>query len=419
MTGRAAVAAPPARAALGPGLIAGAADDDPSGIATYSQVGAQFGYGLLWTLIASYPLMVAIQEISGRIGYLTGHGLAGNLRRHYPRSLAYALVALLTLANVINLGADVGAMGAALALLIAGPVLLYVCLFGAASALLEVFVSYARYAALLKWLCLSLLTYVACVFVVHIRWSEVGMALLVPPLKLNSSYVTAVVAVFGTTISPYLFFWQAQQEVEEAAGCPSGKGPAAVRAQLRRIRLDTLIGMGISNLIAVCIIIAAAATLHTRGITRIESAAQAAEALRAVAGPFTFALFALGIIGTGLLTLPVLAASAAYAVGELRSWRVGLVQRPRRAKAFYGVVSAATALGCALNFTHLNPMRALYWSAVLNGIVAVPVMIAMMHLSSRSEVVGAGSLPRGLRMLGWAGTAVMALTVLALAVSAL
>ena len=400
-------------------LIDGTADDDPSGIATYSQVGAQFGYGLLWTLIVSYPLMVAIQEISGRIGYLSGRGLAGNLKRHYPRSLAYGLVALLMLANTINLGADVGAMGAALRLLIAGPALLYVCLFGAVSVLLEVFVHYERYATFLKWLCLSLLSYVACVFVVHIPWGAVGMALLVPPLALSTAYITAVVAVFGTTISPYLFFWQAQQEVEEAAECPSGKGRAAVRAQLRRIRLDTLVGMGISNLIAVCIIIAAAATLHTRGITRIESAAQAAEALRAVAGPFTFALFALGIIGTGLLTLPVLAGSAAYAIGELRSWRVGLVQQPRRAKAFYGVLLAATALGCALNFTHINPMRALYWSAVLNGIVAVPVMIAMMHLSMRPEVVGSGALPRGLRILGWAATAVMALTVLALGVSAL
>jgi NRAMP (natural resistance-associated macrophage protein)-like metal ion transporter len=402
-------------------LIAGASDDDPSGIATYSQVGAQFGYGLLYTLLFTYPLMVAIQEISARIGHVTGRGIAGNLRRHYPPWVARAVVASLAVANIINLGADLGAMGAALKLLAGGPALLYVALFGAASALVEIFTRYARYAALLKWLCLSLLSYVVCVFVVHVSWAQVGRALLRPPFEATPAYITAVVAVLGTTISPYLFFWQAQQEVEDAAQRPERATPtrAETRSQLSRIRLDTLIGMGLSNLIAACIVIAAAATLHPKGILTIESAAQAAEALRGVAGQFTFAVFALGIIGTGLLTVPVLAASAAYALGELLSWRVGLIYRARRAKAFYTAVFVATVIGGALNFTAVNPMRALYWSAVLNGVVAVPVMAAMMHMSSRREVVGAWTLPVGLRVLGWAATGVMGTTVLALLATAL
>jgi Mn2+/Fe2+ NRAMP family transporter len=411
----------PRGAILGPGLIAGASDDDPSGIATYSQVGAQFGYGLLYTLFLTYPLMVAIQEISGRIGHITGRGIAGNLRLHYPRWLGSAVVAALAVANIINLGADVGAMGAALKLLIGGPALLYVAVFGAASVLLEILVRYARYAALLKWLCLSLLSYVICVFVVNVAWAQVGWALVRPPFEGTSAYVTAVVAVLGTTISPYLFFWQAQQEVEDAAQLTGGDRPTRgqMRQDLKRIRLDTLIGMGLSNLIAVCIVVAAAASLHAQGITTIESAAQAAEALRSVAGPFTFAVFALGIIGTGLLTVPVLAGSAAYALGELLSWRVGLIHRARRAKAFYAAVGVATVIGCALNFTSVNPIRALYWSAVLNGVVAVPVMAAMMHMSSRRAVMGAWTLPSSLRVLGWVATAVMGLTVLALGVTAL
>jgi NRAMP (natural resistance-associated macrophage protein)-like metal ion transporter len=400
------------RQVLGPGLIAGASDDDPSGIATYSQAGAQFGYGLLWTLIVTYPLMVAIQEISARLGHVSGRGIAGNLRRHYPPALARSLVALLALANIVNLGADIGAMGAAVRLLCGGPALLYVVLFALVSVLLEVFTTYARYSAILKWLCLSLLSYVLCVFVVDVSWRDVALALVRPQLSAQAEYLTAVVAVFGTTISPYLFFWQAQQEVEEREA--HGKS-AATATEFRRIRLDTLIGMGLSNIIALCIIITAGATLHLHGLTTIESAAQAAEALRAVAGRFAFAIFALGIVGTGLLTVPVLAASAAYAVGELLSWPVGLNRRPARAPAFYTAVALATLLGCALNFSPINPIRALYWSAVLNGIVAVPVMFAMMHLAHR----GATPLPRRLTILGWASTAGMTLAVLGLAVTAI
>jgi NRAMP (natural resistance-associated macrophage protein)-like metal ion transporter len=406
---------------VGPGLITGASDDDPSGIATYSQVGAQFGYGLAWTLLFSYPLMAAIQEISARIGRVTGYGIAGNLRRHYPRWLSTSVVALLMTANVINLGADLGAMGAALKLLISGPALLYVCLFGLLSIALEVFTRYARYVSVLKWLCLSLFSYVICAFVVKVPWREVGWATIWPPLSTNPDYLVAIVAVMGTTISPYLFFWQAEQEVEdqrERAGAhPLTHAPWEARSEFIRIRIDTYLGMALSNVIAFFIVVTTAATLHAHGMTDIQTSSQAAEALRAVAGPFTFVIFAAGIIGTGLLTVPVLAGSAAYAVGELLSWRVGLARLPLRAKAFYGVIAAATLIGVALNFTDIDPVKALYWSAVLNGVVAVPVMMVMMHLSMRTGVMSSFTLPMPLRVLGWLATATMAITVVAMAIA--
>jgi len=406
---------------LGPGLITGASDDDPSGIATYSQVGAQFGYGLAWTLLFSYPLMAAIQEISARIGRVTGFGIAGNLRRHYPRWLSGGIVGMLLAANIINLGADLGAMGAALKLLIAGPALLYVCLFGLFSAVLQIFAQYARYVSILKWLCLSLFSYVICAFVVKVPWAEVGWAVLWPPLSEKPDYVIAIVAVLGTTISPYLFFWQAQQEVEDdkerAGSRPLIRAPGQARSEFARIRLDTYLGMALSNVIAFFIVVTTATTLHANGVTNIQTSAEAAEALRAVAGRFTFSVFAAGIIGTGLLSLPVLSGSAAYAVGELFSWHVGLARRPFRAKAFYAVIAAAVAIGVGLNFTAIDPVKALYWSAVLNGVVAVPVMIAMMHLSMRSSIMAGFTLPAPLLILGWIGTFVMAITVVAMAVT--
>jgi NRAMP (natural resistance-associated macrophage protein)-like metal ion transporter len=403
---------------MGPGLITGASDDDPSGIATYAQVGAQFGYVLSWTLLFSYPLMVGIQEISARIGRVTGHGIAGNLRRHYPAWLSRSIVGLLLVTNIINLGADLGAMGAALKLLIAGPGLLYVFAFGVVSASLEIFIRYARYVSVLKWLCMALFSYVICVFVIDVPWSEVVKALVVPRLSADPAYVMAIVAVFGTTISPYLFFWQAEQEVEDEKERPGAypliDTPAQAESEFARIRVDTSVGMLISNVIALCIVVTAAATLHVHGITQIQTSADAAQALRGVAGRFAFAVFATGIIGTGLLTLPVLSGSAAYAVGELLGWRVGLAQRPERAKAFYAVIAIATAIGVALNFTSIDPVKALYWSAVLNGVVAVPVMITMMHLSMRRDIMGRYGLPPVLRILGWTATAVMGATVIAL-----
>ena len=406
---------------MGPGLITGASDDDPSGIATYSQVGAQFGYGLAWTLPLSYPLMVAIQEISARIGRVTGLGIAGNLRRHYPNSLASVIVLVLLVANVINLGADLGAMGAGLKLLIPGPQLLYVVLFGLLSAGLEIFTRYSRYVSVLKWLCLSLFSYVICAFVVKIPWLEVAHQVIAPPIALTNDYLMAIVAVLGTTISPYLFFWQAEQEVEDERedrrAKPLLRAPWQAGREFARIRLDTIIGMLISNAIAFFILVTAAATLHVHGITNINTAADAAEALRSVAGPFTFAVFAAGMIGTGMLALPVLAGSAAFAVGELFRWPVGLAKRPHRAKAFYGVIAAATLIGVGLNFSPIDPVKALYWSAVLNGLAAVPVMIIMMHLSQRKTIMGTFTLPLALSILGWISTAVMGLAAIALVVS--
>jgi len=406
---------------LGPGLITGASDDDPSGIATYSQVGAQFGYGLAWTLIFSYPLMVAIQMISARIGRVTGFGIAGNLRRHYPKWLSSGIVGLLLVANIVNLGADLGAMGAALKLLIDGPAHLYVLLFGLLCAVLQIFMKYARYVSVLKWLCFSLLSYVVCAFVVKVSWTQVAWSILWPPIALNADYAMAVVAVLGTTISPYLFFWQAETEVEDQqerdGARPLVRAPEQAHSEFARMRIDTYIGMALSNIVALFIVITTAATLNVKGVTDIQSAAQAAEALRSLAGPFTFAIFAAGIIGTGLLAIPVLAGSAAYAAGELFSWRVGLARKPARAKAFYVTIAAATAIGVALNFTSINPIKALYWSAVLNGVAAVPVMFVMMRLTMRPAIMGAFTLPRLLRVVGWLATAAMAVTVVMMVAS--
>jgi NRAMP (natural resistance-associated macrophage protein)-like metal ion transporter len=403
---------------MGPGLITGASDDDPSGIATYSQAGAQFGFGLTWTLLFSYPLMVAIQAISGRIGRVTGAGLAGNLRQHFSPLLLYGVVTLLVIANTINLGADLGAMGASLNLLIAGPVLAYVVGFAIISVLLEVFVRYARYVNVLKWLTTSLFAYVATAFVVDVPWRDLAISLVAPRIHFNAGYLTAVVAVLGTTISPYLFFWQAGQEVEDERESPTARplrdAPAQAPRELRRIDLDTTVGMGLSNLVALFIIITTAATLHTHGITDIDTSAQAAQALRPIAGDFAFAVFAMGIIGTGLLTLPVLAGSAAFALGEALGWPVGLAQQPRRAPAFYATIAAATAIGLAMNLMHLDPVKALFWSAVINGVAAAPIMAMTMLIAMRPAAMGAFVIGRWLRFLGWLATAVMGLAAAAM-----
>ena len=396
---------------LGPGLITGASDDDPSGIATYSQAGAQFGYDLGWVMLFSWPLMCAIQEISARIGRVTGRGIAGNLKRHYPRALLYAIVALLVVANTINLGADLGAMAAALKLLLPGPQWAYVAAFGVASLTLEVFVRYSRYVSLLKWLTLSLFAYVAVALMVKLPWATVGYHLIVPHVALSTGYLTVVVAILGTTISPYLFFWQAEEEVEDIKERPDARplerAPEQAKTELRRIRLDTLVGMGLSNIVALFIILTTAATLHAHGVTDIQTSAQAAEALRPIAGQFAFLVFALGIIGTGMLALPVLAGSAAYAMGEAFGWHVGLARKPQRAKAFYATIAVAMVIGTVLNFTPIDPVKALFWSAVINGVVAVPVMVAMMLLSSNRAVMGDFRLPPVLKIIGWVATLVM------------
>ncbi len=395
---------------LGPGLVTGAADDDPSGIGTYSQVGAQFGYGLAWTMFFGFPLLASIQAICARIGATTGMGIAQNLRQHYPSWLLRAVVVLLLIANVINLGADLGAMGAVLALVVPGPVLAFTVAFGIVSVLLEVFLSYERYERILKWTTLSLFAYVGVVFVADVPWKTAAFDIVVPQFTFDREHAMALVAIFGTTISPYLFFWQAGQEVEEQHRRhikPLHISPRRAGAELRRIRTDTLVGMGFSHLTALFIIVATAATLNANGVTDITSAAQAAEALRPIAGEFAFALFAIGIIGTGLLAVPILAGSAAYAVSETFGWVEGLNRKPREAKAFYAVIALATAGGLALNFIGIDPMRALYWAAVVNGLLAPPLMVVTMLIARNRAVMGELVLGRGLAFGGWLSTAVM------------
>jgi NRAMP (natural resistance-associated macrophage protein)-like metal ion transporter len=396
---------------LGPGLVTGASDDDPSGIATYSQAGAQFGFSLLWTLLFTYPLMCAIQMISAEIGRVTGTGIAANMRRHFPLWVLYPLVGLLIIANVINLGADLGAMGAAMTLILPGPQWLYVGAFAIAIVLMEVFMRYSRYASVLRWLTISLFAYVATVFAVGVPWGRVALSLVVPHVEWTASYLTVVVAVFGTTISPYLFFWQASEEVEDEREDPAAEplltAPAQAPRQLARIKLDTIVGMAVSNLVALFIMLTTAATLNAHGVTDIETSADAAKALRPIAGEFAFAVFALGIVGTGLLAVPVLAGSAAYALGEAFKWRVGLAERPGRAAAFYWAIAVAVLVGALLNFSPLDPIKALFWSAVLNGVAAVPIMAIIMLMASQRKVMGEFAVKSWLKALGWIATAVM------------
>ncbi|HET6306357.1 MAG TPA: divalent metal cation transporter [Rhodopila sp.] len=402
-------------AALGPGLITGASDDDPSGIATYSQVGAQFGFAMCWVMLFTFPLMAAIQEISGRIGRVTGHGIAGNIRRYYSRSLLRVIVLLLLVANVINLGADLGAMGDALTLLIGGSAHLYVVGFAIGCAGLETFSRYERYVVFLKWSSAFLLAYVATALAVDTPWGRVAWDTFVPAVRLDKDYVVAIVAVLGTTITPYCFFWQSSQEAEDeridSHDKPLLEAPEQAQAQIGRIRLDTYVGMGYSNLISWFIIITTAATLNAHGITDIQTSAQAAEALRPLAGVFTFAVFAGGIIGIGLLAIPVLAGSCAYALGEALDWPTGLDRRPLDARAFYGTIVVATLIGIAINFVGLDPVKALFWSAVINGVVAVPLMMVIMIMAMAPKVMGRFTLPPVLCGMGWLCTWVMALAV--------
>jgi NRAMP (natural resistance-associated macrophage protein)-like metal ion transporter len=403
---------------LGPGLITGAADDDPSGIATYSQAGAQFGYQLGWTLVLTYPLMVGIQMVSARMGRVTGHGLASNVRSHFPRPVLYVVVAMLVVANTINIAADIAAMGEALRLVAGGQMLVYAILFGVLCLGLQVFLRYQVYVRYLKWLTLALLAYVAVVFTIAVPWREVVLGLLWPRVALNAQSLTVIVAVFGTTISPYLFFWQAAQEVEELNADPVATAlvldAADARRHLHRIKMDTYFGMGFSNLIALFIVISCAATLHRNGITDIATSAQAAEALRPLAGDAAFLLFSLGIIGTGMLAVPVLAGSAAYAVAETFEWKSGLDMKLLEAREFYGIIAFATLGGVLLDFTPIDPIKALFWSAVINGIIAVPIMVVMMLLADDPKVMGAFTVTRRLKALGWLATWTMAAAVVAM-----
>lgn len=403
-------------AKLGPGLVTGAADDDPSGIATYSQAGAQYGYDMLWPVLLTYPFMAAIQIISARIGRVSGHGLATNMRRLYPRWLLYVVVSLLITANTINIAADLSAMGDALKLLLGGSERLYAAGLGILSLLLQVFMPYRKYVQVLKWLTLALLAYVATVFWVEVDWGAAARGTLLPPLSWEREYITMVVAVLGTTISPYLFFWQASEEVEHLHADPEAEpvkeAPQQARAQLHRIQLDTYIGMGFSNLVAFFIILTTAATLHAQGITTITSSAQAADALRPVAGDFAFVLFSLGIIGTGLLGLPVLAGSAAYAFAGTFRWRNSLELRPELAIEFYSIIALSTLGGVAIGFTPIDPIKALFWSSVINGVISAPIMVITMMMASDHRVMGRFVISRGLKLLGWLATVLMAGAVL-------
>lgn len=406
---------------LGPGLITGAADDDPSGLATYSQAGAQFGAGMLWTLAFTTPLMIGIQMVSARIGWLTGQGLAANICRVMPRGFAMCLVALLVLANTLNIAADIAAMGEALQLVIGGPEHGYAVLFGLLSAALPILLSYDAMVRVLKWLTLALLAYVAVVFTLHVDWERVLLQTLIPKLQSGSNYWMMIVGVLGTTISPYLFFWQAAQEAEQRQRMKNNdelvQHVSFVREHLYRIKLDTTIGMLFSNIIAFCVMLATAITLNQHGITDIETTKQAAEALRPIAGDFAFTLFALGIIGTGMLAVPVLAGSAAYAVADVFQWRSGLDHTLSEAKGFYGVLIAATLVGTLIDFSALDPIKALVWSAVVNGVVAVPIMFVMMRLGSNRTILGDYTLSLRHRILGWFATFVMFAAVVAMVYS--
>ncbi|HXG78270.1 MAG TPA: divalent metal cation transporter [Methyloceanibacter sp.] len=406
--------------ALGPGLTTGAADDDPSGIATYSQAGAQFGYGLTWTMLLTFPLMASIQVISALMGWHTRRGLAANIATRLPRTVLFCLVGLLVAANTVNIAADLAAMGAVLELAIGGSSLAYAVAFGVGCLSTEILVPYHRYAGYLKFLTWTLFVYVAAAFTVYVPWGTVARTTVLPELSLDRDFIVMIVAVFGTTISPYLLFWQASQEAEESRLSHRRKfrTPGKHADPFRHISVDTWTGMFVSNFIAFFIIVTTAATLHAHGVTKIETAAQAAEALRPIAGELTFTLFAAGIIGTGLLAVPVLAGSAAYAVAETFGLRSSLELPADRALGFYAIVGAATLGGAALAATDIDPIAMLFWTAVLNGIVCVPIMAALM-LTVSIEARGKLAVPRWLSGLGWLATALMAVAVGAFAVTSL
>lgn len=413
---------------LGPGLITGAADDDPSGIATYSQAGSQFRFSLVWILLITTPLMIGIQMLSARIGWVTGEGLAANINKKFPRWLTRALVGLLVVANTINIAADIGAMAEVLRLLAGGSHALYVLGFGVLCIGSQIAFSYQKSVRILKWLTLALFSYVAVVLIVHVPWRLAAVESLQPwTFSLEHSsvkeYAAMVVAVLGTTISPYLFFWQAAQEVEDSNLRPESKAlkahPDYAVEHLSRIKQDTYVGMIFSNVVALCIVIATAVTLNQQGITSIQTASQAAEALRPVAGEFAFVLFALGIIGTGLLAVPVLAGSAAYAVSEINGWKASLSHSFREARGFYLIIIAATGLGALIGYIEVDPIKALVWSAIVNGVISVPIMVAMMLVGQSEKLMGQYTISTRHRFFGWAATLVMAVAVLTMFITGL
>ncbi len=406
---------------LGPGLASGASDDDPSGIAAYAQAGAMLGYGACWIMLLCYPMMVVTQEISARIGRATGRGLVGMIARHYPRWLLDAIVGLVVFANIVNLGADLGAMAGVLHMMIGGPQHLYVLFFGIVSVALLVLLSYERYVGFVKWMTLSLFAYFVTAFAVPIPWAEVAYHTFVPQLPNDAPSVAIFVAVMGTTISPYLFIWQASLEAERARGLPKLRryGPNRLLAgrEVNRIRIDTFVGMAVATLIGYAVILTTAATLHGTGLSGLLTPSDVVEALKPATGPLAHLLFTLGIIGTGLLAVPMLAGSAAYALAEARGWPVGIARSPREARAFYGFILVAAFAGVAMNFARIDPIQALLVSAVINGVMSVPVLVMMMLIARKSAIMGQLVLPPQIRILGWITTGIMAATVAGLAVT--
>ena len=395
-------------AKIGPGLITGVADDDPSGIATYSQAGAQFGLDMLWTMPVAYPLMSAIQSMCGRLGRVTGKGLAANIKQNFPPIVLKTLVLFLLIANTLNIAADVAAMGEVGELVTGIGRYAMTLGFVVGTLLLQIFIPYHRYVVFLKWLTISLLAYAAVLFTVHVPWGKVIAHTVWPRFTPNAAAATVIVGVFGTTISPYLFFWQASEEVEDMRGAPPLlENPEPAAAELKRINRDTWSGMLYSNLAAYFIILATALTLHAGGITQIDTAAQAASALRPLAGDFAFMLFAMGILGVGLIGVPVLAGSAGYAMSEAMGWKSGLERTARDARGFYAVITISVLAALAIQYSPISPMRALFWSAVLNGLVAVPLMVVLIMLVSRSKVMGAFTASKPIIVLGWMTTALM------------
>ena len=398
-------------ARLGPGLITGVADDDPSGIATYSQAGAQFGLNMLWTMPLAYPLMSAIQAMCATIGRVTGKGLAANIKEAFPPIVLKGVVSLLLIANILNISADVAAMGEVAELVSGVNRHLMTAVFVFGTLILQIFVPYHRYVVFLKWLALSLLAYAAVLMTVHVPWGEVALRTVWPNFTPDGEAAAVIVGVFGTTISPYLFFWQASEEVEDMQ---ANNGAAlrqldaeAAAPELSRIQWDTWSGMFYSDVTAYFIILATAVTLNVSGITHIETAAEAASALRPLAGEFAFLLFAIGILGVGLIGVPVLAGSGAYALSEAMGWTSGLERKVGEAKGFYAVIAVSVLAGLAIQYSPISPMRALFWSAVINGVVAVPLMVVVILLASKKSIMGAFTVNRGLILLGWIGTAVM------------
>jgi Mn2+/Fe2+ NRAMP family transporter len=395
---------------VGPGLITGVADDDPSGIATYSQAGAQFGLNMLWTMPLAYPLMAAIQLMCAYIGRVTGKGLAANIKTSFPSGVLFSLAFLLLAANTLNIAADLAAMGETVELVSGWNRHLMTVFFAVITLLLQIFVPYHRYVFFLKWLTVSLLAYAAVLFTVHVPWKEVALRTFWPDLKLNSEAAAVVLGVFGTTISPYLFFWQASEEVEDMAESharPLVRDVRTAAGELRRIRWDTWSGMFYSDITAYFIILATAVTLNVTGVTDIETAAQAASALRPLAGDFAFILFAVGILGVGLIGVPVLSASAAYAFSETMGWRWGLERKAKEARGFYGVIAVSVLAAIVIQYSPISPMKALFWSAVINGVVAVPLMIVIILLVSKKSVMGRFTASGPIIALGWLATIVM------------